>query len=224
MLELYGQIEEAVAAIKAKWDKTPQAGIILGTGLGGLVEEIQEEASLDYQEIIRFHLEREADLTIGFKQMPHEPHFGYGRMDETGRVFSKPWENQAEILPHLDVLVLSQEDIDYDLRRLEAAFQQVPLVVMTEYRDGSTVFMRQPDGSISQHQVPPRPATEVDPTGAGDIFATAFILRHQEIGDPLQAARFANVTASFGVEAQGVSGIPTRQQVLRYMEEHPYLP
>ena len=146
------------------------------------------------------------------------------RWDETGRVFSKPWENQAEILPHLDVLVLSQEDIDYDLRRLEAAFQQVPLVVMTEYRDGSTVFMRQPDGSISQHQVPPRPATEVDPTGAGDIFATAFILRHQEIGDPLQAARFANVTASFGVEAQGVSGIPTRQQVLRYMEEHPYLP
>ncbi|MCA9143114.1 MAG: purine-nucleoside phosphorylase [Planctomycetaceae bacterium] len=54
MLELYGQIEEAVAAIKAKWDKTPQAGIILGTGLGGLVEEIQEEASLDYQEIPNF--------------------------------------------------------------------------------------------------------------------------------------------------------------------------
>lgn len=54
MLELYGQIEEAVAAIKAKWDKTPRVGIILGTGLGGLVDEIREEAALEYQEIPNF--------------------------------------------------------------------------------------------------------------------------------------------------------------------------
>ena len=54
MLELYDQIEEAVAAIKAKWDKTPRAGIILGTGLGGLVDDIQEQASLDYEEIPNF--------------------------------------------------------------------------------------------------------------------------------------------------------------------------
>lgn len=54
MLELYGQVEEAVAAIKAKWDKTPQAGIILGTGLGGLVDEIHEEAALEYEEIPNF--------------------------------------------------------------------------------------------------------------------------------------------------------------------------
>ncbi len=54
MLELYGQIEEAVAAIKAKWDKVPQAGIILGTGLGGLVDEIREEAALEYEEIPNF--------------------------------------------------------------------------------------------------------------------------------------------------------------------------
>jgi purine-nucleoside phosphorylase len=54
MLELYDQIQEAVAAIKAKWDGTPKAGIILGTGLGGLVEEIEEEASLEYGEIPNF--------------------------------------------------------------------------------------------------------------------------------------------------------------------------
>jgi purine-nucleoside phosphorylase len=54
MLELYGQVEAAVAAIKAKWDKVPRAGVILGTGLGGLVDEIDEEASLDYEEIPNF--------------------------------------------------------------------------------------------------------------------------------------------------------------------------
>jgi len=54
MLELYGQIEEAVAAIRQEWDHQPHAGIILGTGLGSLVEEIDVEASLDYEGIPHF--------------------------------------------------------------------------------------------------------------------------------------------------------------------------
>ncbi|MCP4191792.1 MAG: purine-nucleoside phosphorylase [Planctomycetaceae bacterium] len=54
MLELYGQIEETVAAIRSKWDQTPQAGIILGTGLGSLVEQIDVEATFDYEELPHF--------------------------------------------------------------------------------------------------------------------------------------------------------------------------
>lgn len=54
MLELFGQIEEAVASIRSQWDKEPQAGIILGTGLGSLVEEIDVELSLDYGDIPNF--------------------------------------------------------------------------------------------------------------------------------------------------------------------------
>ncbi|MCA9209257.1 MAG: purine-nucleoside phosphorylase [Planctomycetales bacterium] len=54
MLELYGQIEEAVAAIRGQWNETPHAGIILGTGLGGLVEEIDVEAAIDYEAIPNF--------------------------------------------------------------------------------------------------------------------------------------------------------------------------
>lgn len=54
MLELFGQIEEAVGAIRQRWAGRPRAGIILGTGLGGLVDEIEIEASLDYAEIPHF--------------------------------------------------------------------------------------------------------------------------------------------------------------------------
>lgn len=54
MLDLYDKIQEAIQVIQAKWNKTPQAGIILGTGLGGLVEEIEEEASFEYTEIPHF--------------------------------------------------------------------------------------------------------------------------------------------------------------------------
>lgn len=144
------------------------------------------------------------------------------RWDETGRVYHQAWEDAAAILPHLGVLVLSLEDIDYDLRRLDPFFDHLSLIVVTEYRDGSTLYQRQLDGTIREIKIPPRPANEVDPTGAGDIFATAFLIRLQETGDPVQAARFANITASFGVEQVGVAGIPDRDQVLAYMQAHPF--
>ncbi len=54
MLELYGQIEEAADVIRAAWDHVPHAGIILGTGLGGLVEEIEIQATLEYDAIPHF--------------------------------------------------------------------------------------------------------------------------------------------------------------------------
>jgi purine-nucleoside phosphorylase len=54
MLDLYDQIEAATAAIQAKFKETPHAGIILGTGLGGLVEKIDITATLDYETIPNF--------------------------------------------------------------------------------------------------------------------------------------------------------------------------
>ena len=146
------------------------------------------------------------------------------RWDETGRVFIKEWETSSEILPYLDVLVLSLEDIDYDLSRLDPLLEQVPLVVLTEYHDGSTVYRRLDDGSIEEVKIPPRRAVELDPTGAGDVFATAFMIRLQETNDPVESARFANVTASFSVEHPGVSGVPSRDQVLDYMREDAFGP
>lgn len=54
MLELYDQIEAAAAVIRQEWPVTPHAGIILGTGLGNLAEQIEVEAALDYEQIPHF--------------------------------------------------------------------------------------------------------------------------------------------------------------------------
>jgi purine-nucleoside phosphorylase len=54
MLDLHDQIQEAAAAIRAKWTGQPRAGIILGTGLGGLAQEINTEAALPYEDIPHF--------------------------------------------------------------------------------------------------------------------------------------------------------------------------
>ena len=54
MLELHDQIAEAVAAIRAEWPETPHAGIIRGTGLGSLGDEMEVAVSLDYEQIPHF--------------------------------------------------------------------------------------------------------------------------------------------------------------------------
>jgi purine-nucleoside phosphorylase len=54
MQALYEKIQEARAAIQVRWPARPRVGIILGTGLGGLTEDIQAEAKLPYGEVPHF--------------------------------------------------------------------------------------------------------------------------------------------------------------------------
>jgi len=53
-MDLREQIDEAIAYIKKHTKMLPEIGIILGTGLGGLVKEIRKEIVLDYDEIPHF--------------------------------------------------------------------------------------------------------------------------------------------------------------------------
>ncbi len=76
------------------------------------------------------------------------------RWDADGRVHSKAWTERDAFLPHLDVLILSLEDIDGNLSHLAPFFAQVPLLILTEYRDGSTVYQRQADGTYAMTKVP----------------------------------------------------------------------
>jgi purine-nucleoside phosphorylase len=53
-MELYDQIQEAKTFITSRWKSQPKVGIILGTGLGGLAQEIEADVSLPYGEIPHF--------------------------------------------------------------------------------------------------------------------------------------------------------------------------
>ena len=54
MHELAARIEEAAAEIRRHWAGRPRVGIILGTGLGSLAQEIATEAAIDYAAIPHF--------------------------------------------------------------------------------------------------------------------------------------------------------------------------
>lgn len=128
--------------------------------------------------------------------------------DNTGRVQMRLWEEAPEILPHVDVLVLSEEDLNGDTALMDEYIRLTHIAIMTQGPRGCVVYV---DGKATQ--VPGFPVQEVDPTGAGDVFAAAFLIRLEETHDPIEAARFANATASFCVQGPGVTTIPTRAQV-----------
>lgn len=145
------------------------------------------------------------------------------RWDVDGRVWPTPWTAAEEILPLLDVLILSHDDllpfangnrIDSDAILAQWSMQ-VPLLVATDGRHGATLF---------QHGVterfPAYPTTEVDPTGAGDVFAAAFLAHYHKHGDPYQAVDFANCVASLSIERVGTGGIPVMEMVMERMKLH----
>lgn len=53
-MELFDQVQQAADTIRQQWTAKPRVGIILGTGLGGLVNEIEAEASFAYESIPHF--------------------------------------------------------------------------------------------------------------------------------------------------------------------------
>jgi purine-nucleoside phosphorylase len=54
MLDLYDQIQESTGAVAARWSGSPRVGVILGTGLGNLVQDMQRQATLAYTDIPHF--------------------------------------------------------------------------------------------------------------------------------------------------------------------------
>src|SRR5207248_11696953 len=95
------------------------------------------------------------------------------RWDKDGRVWPAPWTAAGEILPLLDVLILSHDDLlpfangnrtDADAM-LSQWSMQVPLLIATDGRHGASLFQHG-----KAERFPAYPAYEVDPTGAGDVF------------------------------------------------------
>ena len=137
------------------------------------------------------------------------------RWDADGLVSPRDPDLVEQILPLLDALILSYEDLPpySDTGGRDALLTKwavtVPLVVATCGRDGAVLFRtgEKPNTCAGY------PAEEIDPTGAGDVFAAAFLVELYRSGDPGTAVDFANRVAACSVEHIGVGGIPTREEL-----------
>ncbi len=121
------------------------------------------------------------------------------RWGADGRVYAQEWPDAEKILPLATAVILSEEDLldDSMLRRYRDLSS---LLVLTSGFNGCTIFR----GKDVYH-IPAPQVDEVEPTGAGDIFATAFLVKYQQTnGDYREAGRFANIVASQSVTHVGL--------------------
>jgi sugar/nucleoside kinase (ribokinase family) len=131
---------------------------------------------------------------------------GYLRgLGADGRVIAQPWASPDVVLDHAQAMFLSLEDVDADLSDAAEWFQRVPVGVVTDGRRGAELYV---NGEC--YRVRPRRAREVDPTGAGDVFAAAFMVEYQRQGDPWEAAASAACAAALSVEGEGWATVPDR--------------
>lgn len=134
--------------------------------------------------------------------------------DAHGIVSPQRWAHAETVLPALSVLILSEADLKQkeDLAVYRAL---CPIVIVTYGPRGSQIWQHD-----EMTPVGTRSAVESDPTGAGDVYAAAFLIRLVETGQVVEAARFAAVTASFSVEGTGYGAIPERAQVEAWLAQY----
>ncbi|HWO72157.1 MAG TPA: PfkB family carbohydrate kinase [Dehalococcoidia bacterium] len=107
-----------------------------------------------------------------------------------------------------DAVFVSDEDVT-EPEAVAAWRESVPVVVLTRGALGCTVWhpggRDEIPGFQSEH--------EVDPTGAGDVFAAAFLVRFRETSDAIEAGWFAAAAARFAVEGEGAARIAGRAEI-----------
>jgi sugar/nucleoside kinase (ribokinase family) len=136
------------------------------------------------------------------------------RWDRDGRVGMRPWPDPAPVLARAQALFLSSDDVAGWERQALQLYQQVPIGALTLAARGAILFV-----NGERYAVAPAPAAEVEPTGAGDVFAAAFLIAYNRSGDPHEAAAFAAVAGALTVEAEGIAGVPSREQLARRWRE-----
>jgi len=140
---------------------------------------------------------------------------GWMRLREKdGRVRTVHWRDAADVLPHSTVTIMSEEDIRHD-PDLEAAFAELaPMLILTRAEHGGTVHQRAQSTDFTAYEV----ATQTDPTGAGDIFATTFHIAFARFGDLHRALRAATYIAGVSVTRAGFASAPSASEVTQAWE------
>ena len=136
-------------------------------------------------------------------------------LDAEGGVEPVVWESPNDVLNRLQALFVSAEDVLGQEDQLTEWVQRVPLAVVTAGAAGALLYV-----NGDRFEVKPRPAVEVDATGAGDVFAAAFMLHYHRDGDPWAAAEAATCAASLSVEGEGWTAVPDTARLNAALKEY----
>lgn len=130
--------------------------------------------------------------------------------DADGAVHPLEWRDPAADLEGVHVLFLSEHDLPDARARCRELLSCVPVIALTRGWRGVVLMTRG-----GEEEIPSLPRQEVDPTGAGDVFAACFLMRYHETGDLAEAAAFAACGASCVVEGLAATTLGDRPEIER---------
>jgi 1D-myo-inositol 3-kinase len=120
-----------------------------------------------------------------------------------GVVRPRPLALGRRALSGVHAAVLGDDDVGGEPDLVGRLAASVPVVAFTHGSRGCDLVVRGRTRRVAAH-----PAREVDPTGAGDVFAAAFLLALARGADPADAARLGAAAGSIAVEARGADALP----------------
>lgn len=136
------------------------------------------------------------------------PQGWYRSWDVDGKISFKNYIEAKHYLQYADAVVLSIEDLQFDEGIIADLVYGIRVLVITEGSCGARVYW---NGDVRNFRAPEK--SEVDATGAGDIFAASFFIRLAQTKDPWTSARFATYIAANSVTRKAMQSPPTDEEV-----------
>ncbi len=136
------------------------------------------------------------------------PQGWYRSWDADGKIRFNNYIEAKHYLQNADAVVLSIEDLQFDESIIANLVYGIRVLVITEGSCGARVYW---NGDVRNFRAPEK--SEVDATGAGDIFAASFFIRLAQTKDPWTSARFATYIAANSVTRKAMESPPTDAEV-----------
>jgi len=136
------------------------------------------------------------------------PQGWYRSWDQEGKVGFNNYIEAKHYLQYADAVVLSIEDLQFDEGIIADLVYGIRVLVITEGSCGARIYWH---GDVRNFRAPEK--EEVDATGAGDIFATAFFVRMSQTKDPWTSGRFATYIAANSVTRKAMDSPPSDAEI-----------
>ncbi|MHA2367448.1 MAG: PfkB family carbohydrate kinase [Candidatus Hodarchaeales archaeon] len=133
---------------------------------------------------------------------------GYCRKLDGRKIVAMSWEKAKDILSYVHFLKTTEKELKLvasSCRDEEEAIawimnQGPNILIVTRGARGASIFTKKEKISI-----PIPPTSTVDPTGAGDVFVLAFLVKYLKSGDIQHSAAYAGACAALSTEVFGPS-------------------
>jgi sugar/nucleoside kinase (ribokinase family) len=125
-----------------------------------------------------------------------------------GRVIPRFPQDGLGIFRGASAVIISEDDIQGNWRYAETLARATPLLIVTCGARGGFIYEHNQRTAFSAPRV-----KEVNPTGAGDIFAAAFFYAATRGCNACTAASFASCLAARSVTRTGLASVPTTEEV-----------